>query len=58
MKRNECKGCLFEGQAIKCATLDVEWAWYELITQLPFLNRFAQEPEPCYLREVMTDENA
>ena len=57
MKRDECKGCLFDGKALKCATLEVEWAWYELMKQLPVLNRFAREPETCYLREVVTDEN-
>ena len=54
-QRPECVGCLFEGESIRCAGLDLEWAWYNLKKELPFLRRTAREPEPCELREVKED---
>ena len=57
LQRPECVGCLFEGKAIRCAGLDLEWALYDLKKALcesfPFrwLSQ-PQEPEPCELREV------
>lgn len=50
--RDECKGCLMEGKTLKCAAMDLKRAWYCFLRDTPFLNRFAKEPEPCYLREV------
>lgn len=51
MMRTECQGCQFEGKAILCAVLDLKWAWYELLKTIPLLDRVAQEPEPCWMKE-------
>lgn len=56
--RDECKGCLIDGTLLYCAVKDLQRAWYCLLRDTPFLNRFAKEPEPCYLRESEKhDEN-
>ena len=58
MKRPECQGCVFDGKAVHCAVLDLQWAWYDLMKTLPFINRYVKEPDPCYFKEVAPDENA
>lgn len=52
IKRAECQGCIFNGEAVKCAVLELEWEWYDLKKKLPLLGKFAKEPDPCHLREV------
>ena len=54
-QRPECVGCLFEGESVECARLDLQWAWYNLKKELPFLRRIAKEPDPCELRAVKED---
>lgn len=56
MKRTECQGCIFNGKAVKCAVLELEWEWYHLAKTIPLLGRYAKEPDPCYLREVASND--
>jgi len=51
MIREECIGCIFNGESVKCAALDLEWAWYNLLLTLPLLRRTAVKPLPCMMRE-------
>lgn len=55
-RTDKCEGCIFEGKAMRCAGLELRWAWYELLKSLPLVNRFAKEPEPCAMREEWPDE--
>ena len=54
--RDECKGCIFAGKALKCATMDANWAWYNFMKEIPILRDTAQEPEPCWMREVEEEQ--
>ncbi len=60
-QRPECVGCMFEGKSIRCAGLDLEWAWYNLkkaiVESFPHCIVLSEpkEPEPCELREVKED---
>ena len=55
--REECKGCFWYGKGIVlCAKLDLSWAWYDLQKTIPILRRMAQEPEPCWGREEIMEE--
>ena len=54
--RDECKGCIFDGKAVQCACLDLQWAWHDLLKEIPLLRVLFKEPEPepCWLREMDT----
>ena len=55
--RDECKGCIWYGKDIlHCAALDLRWALYDLQMTIPILRRIAEEPEPCWSRELKMEE--
>ena len=55
--RDECKGCIFAGKGLlHCAGLDLRWALYELKKTIPLLRRTAEEPEPCWMREMEEEQ--
>lgn len=55
--RDECKGCVFAGKGLlHCAELDLRWALYELKKTIPLLRRTAEEPEPCWMREMEEEQ--
>lgn len=57
MMREECIGCIFNGESIKCAALELEWAWYNLLLPLPILRKTAHMPDPCSMREERRIDN-
>jgi hypothetical protein len=52
---------MFEGKSIRCAGMELEWAWYNLkksiVESFPHCIVLSEpkEPEPCELREVKED---
>lgn len=51
-KREECIGCMYEGEAVQCAAMELAWAWYELKKAVCGSHCKVEAPEPCDLRDV------
>lgn len=55
--RDECKGCIFAGKdLLHCAVMDSNWAWYNLMKEIPILRLTAEEPKPCRMREMEEEQ--
>lgn len=54
--RDECKDCIFAGQTLLCAKMDLWWALYNLKKEIPILRLTAEEPAPCWWRYVEREE--
>lgn len=55
--RDECIDCIFNGELMVCAALELKWAWYNMLLELGVPRWMYRTPPPCWEREAKNEES-